>query len=638
MSTGGIFKLITNDGKQDKLLNATQLLNKRLFELTQKRARTPGIRDTTPTLVDIERTHILFMNAHFKPFAALGYEYGKVNAIGGTARLGNETQFSIPQFGDFFNDMLLHIKLGAVEAANADYWTDAAANPANGTELLRYVDFLGQRLVEKVKFSVNGNPLDEYDSDIQNFHEKMFVIENQKHGWRTMVGQENPKQGYKYVQSAGGRVGRGAGIRESKQILDGHQTAKPSHGEIELWIPLLFWFNKDPRLAVPSICIPYGQRYIDIKLAHQSNILQHLHAFDRTLDAPGSNPVIAPDVLKCELYINNIFVNPEIHDIYIKRIGFSLIRVHRKQSVRVTKNDDNLLLSLLKWPVETMYVGFRPADNVDTSSTKMLEDWHMYAQIIDTEVNECGVRDWAPTAAVFADAGAQMTLEEVDDGLGYTAGSRATFTFLSASGRVVPGAQNFFGATVSPTALLNAAVTFTANGQTLRGFQIIDYYLRANGFNGIDLTSALITDVQLVVATELAAVWPEPGAGGAGACSVRYKTCNPIIDTIQVDAHSIPLYQETPAEVFNHYIPYTYGGTHINTPKDCGAYMITFNLYPGSYQPSGHINASRAREFYLRYKSSVIGSSIAAADMILIGIAINFLLISDGSAILRYST
>jgi hypothetical protein len=29
--------------------------------------------------------------------------------------------------------------------------------------------------------------------------------------------------------------------------------------------------------------------------------------------------------------------------------------------------------------------------------------------------------------------------------------------------------------------------------------------------------------------------------------------------------------------------------------------MITFNLYPGSYQPSGHVNISRAREFYIEF-------------------------------------
>jgi hypothetical protein len=51
--------LITNDGKQDRMLMATALLNKRLLEIERMRARNPQIKDPTPTLVDIERTHIL---------------------------------------------------------------------------------------------------------------------------------------------------------------------------------------------------------------------------------------------------------------------------------------------------------------------------------------------------------------------------------------------------------------------------------------------------------------------------------------------------------------------------------------------------------------------------------------------------
>lgn len=66
MSTGGLFKLITNDGKQDAMLMATQLLNDRLASVRAARAAS-GL-DDTPTLLDIERTHVLFTNAHFKPF------------------------------------------------------------------------------------------------------------------------------------------------------------------------------------------------------------------------------------------------------------------------------------------------------------------------------------------------------------------------------------------------------------------------------------------------------------------------------------------------------------------------------------------------------------------------------------------
>ncbi len=72
MATGGIFTIITNDGKQDRMLMATALLHDRLDRIwRQKKALNPGLADddvrVLPSLLDIEKTHILFTNAHFKP-------------------------------------------------------------------------------------------------------------------------------------------------------------------------------------------------------------------------------------------------------------------------------------------------------------------------------------------------------------------------------------------------------------------------------------------------------------------------------------------------------------------------------------------------------------------------------------------
>ena len=100
-------------------------------------------------------------------------------------------------------------------------------------------------------------------------------------------------------------------------------------------------------------------------------------------------------------------------------------------------------------------------------------------------------------------------------------------------------------------------------------------------------------------------------------------------------AHGIYLYQDIPSAFFNSYIPYTYGSWNIRTPEDPGLYMVNFCLYPGSHQPSGSINISRAREFYFKYTSTYITSTLTA-DLIANAVAINFLLVTDGSALMRY--
>jgi hypothetical protein len=595
MSTGGIFQLITNDGKQDRMLLATQLLNQRLLEIERARASDPKIRDPTPTLADIERTHIVFVNAHFKPFAAIGYEYNKTNPQSGNARLGgSDVQFSIPQFGDFFNDMALHLRLSAVTATNAAYWTNTANVTPVGAELIRYCNYPGQRVCKNVRFEVNGNPLDKYDSNVMNMHQKFFVTPNKAAGWARNTGQELPRTGFADVASVGAPnvtyTGRGSGVRQQLSFVDGPQTPKPTQPALDMYIPLLFWFNEDPRLSIPSVSIPYGQRFVYFEFCSAAELLQQVGAYPE-LDDPSANVVPTPDIEVCELYINNIFVNPEIHDIYIKRIGFNLIRTHLVQTFIATKSEDNFQINQLKWPVETMYIGLRPNENKSTTSTKMLTSWDQYAQTTEVSVNDTALRNGfrvptAPADFTAANLNAAASFVAASGVAGAFTGTPASWSQLNA--QIV--AQGFAPLPVLPTTAFT-----TANYQTF-----------ANAV-GVNTRSS-------------------------------YLRTTPTITSLRVQAQGIDLYRDFPAQFFNSYIPYNYSGTAINTPVDVGVLMVTFNLYPRTYQPSGYLNVSRAREFYVRYTSDLVGSTISQAEFVIVACAINFLLVSDGSAVLRYAT
>lgn len=499
MATGGVFTLITNDGKQDRLLMATELLTHRLKRISDAR-KAEGL-DPTPTLVDIEKTHILFMNSHFKPFAAIGYEYNKVRPSAGTVTLGSTVQFSLPQFGDFFHDMSLHMIL-------SDPTPTGGTNPA-----YRWCQYPGERLCVRTSFTVNGNPLDEYYRDDYNFFRQFELDEMKVPGYNRCVGQENPQHAEFYQASTAPTDSRICGLHKN-----GYQTPKDAaHGSIEMFIPLLFWFNRDPRLSIPSVSIPYGQRFITIDLASQNELV--------ALEARGNSTggtIGNVSVSTCELYVNNIFVNPEVHDIFIKRIGFNLIRVHRRQIARVSASNGEILLNNFKWPIESFYIGFRPTGNGLVTNT-----------------------------------------------------------------------------------------AFDGSGNGLNHLDHWHYFSRVtrNDVTGNPLTAYVDTQVRS-------------------------------INSMTVSAHGIDIYDNFPAAFYDSYIPFAYGD-NIRTPTDIGAYMVTFNLYPGSYQPSGHINISRAREFYIKYKSEGMSTEISInnpVDVIASAKAINFLLVSDGSCVLRYST
>lgn len=493
MSAGGIFSLIINTGMQDQILLATELLNKRLREIRRLRCKNPSVKDKTPTLVDIEKTHILFMNAHFKPMCAVCFEYQSLGAIIGSTRpnFGNTSTFSIPQFGDFFADMVLHIRLENLL-------------PGPNSSQVKYCDYLGHRLLKLTQFEVNGNVLDQYDSDLYNFHYNFFIHQSRKDdAWKRCVGQEIANLGFLTQNPLIDN------FREQKYILNGPQTPQTSKPILDMWIPLMFWFNVDPRLCIPSVSIPYGQRFIKITFAKAEEICQGLPGLD----------FIAPSITVSDLWINNIFVNPEIHDIFIKRIGFQLIRVHRYQQFNLEKSTDQLLLNQLKWPIETIYLGVRPADNEGT-----MEDWWKFH--IVTENN-----------------------------------------------------------TPYPVASINPAPP----------------------------PNNLIT-----------------------VGNMTWKTAKPVLSTFAIEAHGIKLYVDTPIGFYNFYIPYK-SSLNICSPIDIGVYMVVFNFYPGAYQPSGHINLSSTREFFLIYQSSILSTTFNAT-LVLYGVAINFLLIAEGTAALRYNT
>ncbi|QJX72456.1 major capsid protein [Faustovirus] len=611
MSAGGVFKLIANDGKADRMIMANDLLNDRIKSIMCLRAK-QGFSDPTP---DIERTHILLINSHYKPFAAMG-EYQKTRPNTGNPTYNSTIQFSIPQFGDFFSDMVVQLAatsasagtvpalpayIGATDQATTSTTvTSSTQNTTSGlytlytqsyvnqqgttqtvgaaaTNFVRYCEYPGLRLFRRVKFEV-----DEYTALAAIMYNKFHVPDFKLTGWKRLVGQEVPVEASSDLVNIAGTTQWGSPIvalsdvngtavtgspvnaaitaRKLTQVVFGAQTPKATQPQLNMFVPLLFWF-RDPRLAIASVSIP-GQRFITVDIEQQSNMLfvapGNLTTVE-TLLTTGAGKGTATGVLltqynryqtytpqlasgsaidgtqavqNIELYINNIFVTPEIHDIYIKRIGFTLIRVYREQVQREVNASDQVLQSQLKWPVEFIYLGLRPANNVASGNLYQWRDWHHLTSVTNETVY---------------DVSQSYARVSIDD-------------------------------TVAPV----GSATYKQSASQVQ----------------------------------------------AGRYTVPVET--ETIDTVRVKAHGIELYAQYAAQFYRDYIPWNYGSFNLVTPQDKGALFLNFCLYPGTYQP-GHVNISRAREFYIEYVSSCDSSN--PCDLISIAKCINFLLISDGSAV-----
>ena len=369
MSTGGVFQLITNTGLQDRLIMATDKLIENMNKiaknnLEKQRKLNPNIPDKVlltkeeswiPIVQDIEKTHLLFVNASFKPFVAMAHEYSKTPTRQGKASLGNSFSFTLPVIGDFVNDAVVYIKLTGLAAVSA-------------LDKVRYVEFLGHRLMKRVRFKVQNQIFDEYTSDTQNAYFQYKVPSHKEVGYLRNIGQEVPRLGYLTADPTTDEV------REYRYFGDGAQTFKRTQSDVEMWIPILFWF-KDIQNSLPNFLLPLNQTDIEIELEAESNLI----SFG---DYGGGGSYTVPSVSECYLYLNHIFIQPEVAKVFMTRFGFQLIRVHRTHTEQLTRHSDRILLHQIKWPVECLYVCFRPRVNLTNS-----QRWHRGTNITEVDVH-----------------------------------------------------------------------------------------------------------------------------------------------------------------------------------------------------------------------------------------------------------
>jgi len=676
---GAQIQIAVNQGHLDQLVNATPLLISRCNAIREYRMKR-GFTNPYPTIADIEKTHFVAVNDTFKPVAAIALEYQEYKPTGSSA-LGELVEIEIKDSGDFFSDMGLEVVIPAVQCGSAalpdivvnpsgqlltpanqplnggnavnfgtgadagagdvvnvdegavydftggalatqavlvngvayNLYTAAAATAAlgapalgsiqylytdhcgnfiagpNGTDAfptndgfggaggtavlasnyVRLAEFPGARLCEHTRFMIDRKTIDEYsDLTIVEFRSRCCMQGWKREGFDRCIGQEVPLharadsncawEGQASMCDLTGSVAY-SDLREQCQALGGAQTPKVIQPELRVIIPLLFWFCLSKRSALCGICIPDGDKVVQVRYAPLANLyyaapgdlfIQERIVYYPAVPAatspiittlrripyivPGSSPeYVSSQNVITSLIVCNLFVEDCVHDIYVHKIGFNLCRLHLEQRRVLQADSDEVLLNQIKWPVEYLFFKFIANANTDASNTYLYEDWHR-CNLSQRSICPTTCTNWTPSVA-----------------------------------------------------------------------------------------PAVLTTASQLVHTQCKAV-----------------TINKpleIVDDFELIVQNASIYCQFPTLFYTSYIPLLYGGTNISTGGDdeCPSLMATLALFPGSYQPSGHVNLSKSREFYAKYNSSYISSS-TRATLWTLACVMNFILIADGTLVVRY--
>lgn len=342
MAQSGVFSLLVRDERFDQFFTATEVLRDRIARLTKER-RARGDCGLPPAR-ELETSHRVFLRSDYKPFVNTASEYVKVRSTGSFAGLtaaGGSIEFHFPAYGNFTSDMFVHVRIGAV---------GSAADPCSAH--FRYCAYPGLRLFSRVAFRSDEMLIDDYEADEAVAWAKYFVDPASQAGWERCVGQQEEKVAVAHNPT---------GHTVYYHYADGPQTFKNYQPPLDMFVPLQFWMCRAPASALANDLIPNSQRVVQIDLAPLTDIVQAVDGDGAPIPLPFTSLQV-----ECTLYVDQLFVVPEVADLFASRLGFSLLHVHRRQRTAVDAPEGRVLQSQLKFPSEYIFLALRdPANERD---------------------------------------------------------------------------------------------------------------------------------------------------------------------------------------------------------------------------------------------------------------------------------
>ena len=164
--------------------------------------------------------------------------------------------------------------------SNITYGLPVAVDTSRVGEYFRWVNNLGENIIHTVEILLDGQVLDRQYGLWLNIWNELTIPKSKRHAYDTMIGNistcNNPSLYY--------------GNYEGPPNETNNLPTIPSR---RLYIPLPFWFCRNPGLAIPLIALQYNELYINIEF----NQLNDLFTV--------GNPPISPDKIFDENYLNN---------------------------------------------------------------------------------------------------------------------------------------------------------------------------------------------------------------------------------------------------------------------------------------------------------------------------------------------
>jgi hypothetical protein len=458
----------------------------------------------------------------------------------GSADFGKKVTCTISRNGDLIHRVYLQVTLPRVEL-------DSSADQ------FRWLNWIGHVLIKSVEVEIGGQRIDKHYGDWMHIWNELTQESGHQAGYANMVGN----------------VARLTQVTSGATVASGGQTClQPPQGydncdvcgcipETTIYIPLQFWFCRNPGLALPLIALQYHEVKINLEFRDAAQCYWS--------SSSSKYNCCAPSLRSASLFVDYIYLDTDerrrfahvSHEYLIEQLQFT-----GDESVNSTSNKIKLNFN---HPVKELVWVVQPDSNVDLVTTNAFAgpQWFNYTDAIDVSYFS-GTPDDPLGAAI------NLGLSNMAPPVGGWALGTGGVSGPQYLGSVNPTTVNNPVPNVgSQLDDLTGVGSASVSGQVNQGVQNFVQNLaeRPNIGGGINNWEALTN------------------AAGTGLFD---RGLNPVVSAkLQLNGHD--RFSEREGRYFNLVQPYQH---HTNIPAT-GINVYSFGLKPEEHQPSGTCNMSR---------------------------------------------
>jgi len=180
----------------------------------------------------------------------------------GQADFGRRVQCTISRNGDLAYRTYLQVTLPEIGQ-------DSCCNPIDCAKVYaRWLDYPGEQLISMVEVEIGGQRIDRQYGDWMHIWNQLTLTAEQERGYNKMVGQTT--QLTYLIDPSFADVDSACANSMVPAAVCAPRNALP---ETTLYIPLQFWFCRNPGLALPLIALQYHEVRINLELRPSDEVL-----------------------------------------------------------------------------------------------------------------------------------------------------------------------------------------------------------------------------------------------------------------------------------------------------------------------------------------------------------------------------